>query len=81
MINKNAIGRIIKTARIKNDLTQEELAEAVEISSNYLSKVERGLKWKILVYYNQDTNNQLFLKLEIYYQIVIKKLINLSLKL
>ncbi len=43
MINKNAIGRIIKTARIKNDLTQEELAEAVEISSNYLSKVERGL--------------------------------------
>lgn len=81
MINKNAIGRIIKTARIKNDLTQEELAEAVEISSNYLSKVERGLKWKILVYYNQDTNNQLFLKLEIYYQIVIKKLISLSLKL
>ena len=43
MINKNVIGRIIKTARIKNDLTQEELAETVEISSNYLSKVERGL--------------------------------------
>ena len=26
-----------------NNLTREELAETVEISSNYLSKVERGL--------------------------------------
>ncbi len=43
MINKQSIGKIIQVARIKNNLTQEELAEATEISSNYLSKVERGL--------------------------------------
>lgn len=43
MINKNLIGKKIQEARIKKNLTQEQLAEAVEISSNYLSKVERGL--------------------------------------
>lgn len=43
MINKNLIGKKIQDGRIKKNLTQEQLAEAVEISSNYLSKVERGL--------------------------------------
>lgn len=43
MINKNLIGKKIQDGRIKKNLTQEQLAEDVEISSNYLSKVERGL--------------------------------------
>ncbi len=43
MINKNLIGKKIQEARFKQGYTQEALAEAVEISSNYLSKVERGL--------------------------------------
>ena len=43
MINKYLIGKKIQQRRIEQKITQEELAEAVEISSNYLSKVERGL--------------------------------------
>ena len=43
MINKDLIGKTIKKARISNNMTQEELAEYVEISANYLSKIERGL--------------------------------------
>lgn len=43
MINKNLIGKKIQEARLKKGYTQDSLAEAVEISSNYLSKVERGL--------------------------------------
>ena len=43
MITKELIGKKIQQARIRKHITQEELAEAVELSSNYLSKVERGL--------------------------------------
>ena len=43
MINSVFIGKIIKQFRRKNNLTQEELAEKIDISKNYLSKVERGL--------------------------------------
>lgn len=43
MIDKKSIGKIIKTLRTNKKLTQEELAEKVDISKNYLSKVERGL--------------------------------------
>ncbi|MBQ8458500.1 helix-turn-helix transcriptional regulator [bacterium] len=43
MINALSIGKIIKQFRCQNNLTQEELAEKVDISKNYLSKVERGL--------------------------------------
>ena len=43
MINKKSIGKIIKSIRMNRWLTQEELAEKIEISKNYLSKVERGL--------------------------------------
>lgn len=43
MINKKLIGKKIQEGRINKKLTQEELAEAAEISPNYLSKVERGL--------------------------------------
>ncbi len=43
MITKELIGKKIQQARIRNQLTQEELAEKIELSENYLSKVERGL--------------------------------------
>lgn len=43
MINKSAIGKIIQKLRRDKNLTQEELAEKIDLSTNYLSKVERGL--------------------------------------
>lgn len=43
MINRKTIGKIIQKIRRDNNLTQEELAEKIDISTNYLSKVERGL--------------------------------------
>ncbi len=43
MINKSAIGKIIQKLRKDKNLTQEELAEKIDLSTNYLSKVERGL--------------------------------------
>lgn len=43
MIDTNSIGAIIKKLRTDKGLTQETLAEKIEISTNYLSKVERGL--------------------------------------
>ena len=41
-LNYKAIGKRIKIARIKADLTQERLAEAVEISPTHLSNIETG---------------------------------------
>lgn len=38
------VGKRIKEYRIKAGLTQEELAERVGISPNYLSAIERGVK-------------------------------------
>lgn len=43
MIDTETIGKIIKKLRIDKNLTQEALAEKMDISTNYLSKVERGL--------------------------------------
>ena len=43
MITKKEIGKIIQNLRKQNGLTQDELAEKVDISTNYLSKVERGI--------------------------------------
>ena len=43
MIDKKFIGNKIQTIRKKRGITQEELSEQVGISTNYLSKVERGL--------------------------------------
>lgn len=43
MIDKKMIGNVIKIARSENNITQEQLAEQVGLSTNYLSKVERGL--------------------------------------
>lgn len=38
------IGRRIKEARERKNLTQEELAELVDLSSTHVSVIERGLK-------------------------------------
>lgn len=43
MINKSTIGKILQKLRRDKNITQEELAERIDISTNYLSKVERGL--------------------------------------
>lgn len=41
-LNYKAIGKRIKIARIKADLTQERLAELVDISPTHMSNVETG---------------------------------------
>ncbi len=43
MIDKIEIGKKIRITRNDKGMTQEQLAEAVGISTNYLSKIERGL--------------------------------------
>ena len=41
-LDYKAIGKRIKIARIKADMTQERLAEAVELSPTHLSNIETG---------------------------------------
>lgn len=41
-LDYKAIGKRIKIARIKADMTQEHLAEAVELSPTHLSNIETG---------------------------------------
>ena len=41
-LDYKAIGKRIKIARIKADLTQERLAEMVEISPTHMSNIETG---------------------------------------
>ena len=42
MLNYRDIGKQIKIERIRQDLTQEQLAEKVNISVSHLSGIERG---------------------------------------
>lgn len=42
MINFKAIGQRIKTERKRKSLTQEKLAELLEISTEHLSRIETG---------------------------------------
>ena len=42
MIDYKIIGKRIQNARLEAKLTQERLAEQLQISTNYLSKVETG---------------------------------------
>ena len=42
-VTLNVIGEKIKELRIKNDLTQEKLAEKTSLSTRYISQLERGL--------------------------------------
>ena len=41
-MDKNALGRRIREERLKLKLTQEQLAEDVDLSSAYIGQVERG---------------------------------------
>ena len=41
-LDYKAIGKRIKIARIKADLTQEKLAETIELSPTHLSNIETG---------------------------------------
>ena len=43
-MNQKAIGRRIKAAREKKRLTQEQLAELVDLSPMHVSVIERGVK-------------------------------------
>jgi len=48
------IGSILRGLRIQSDLTQEQMAEGLDISQTYISQVERGERspsWKLLVRY------------------------------
>lgn len=55
-MNKNELlkkfGKNVKIERIKKDLTQEQLAEILDVSQNYIACVETGKQnmslWKIL---------------------------------
>ena len=42
VLDYKAIGKRIKIARIRADLNQEELAEAVDVSATHLSNIETG---------------------------------------
>ena len=41
-LDYNIIGERLKKARIENNLTQEELAEKLDVSIAFLSRIERG---------------------------------------
>ena len=43
-MDMKAVGRRIKMAREEKNLTQEDLASLVDISSTHISVIERGLK-------------------------------------
>lgn len=47
-MNQKAIGRRIKAAREKKGMTQEQLAEWVELSPMHVSVIERGVKLAFL---------------------------------
>lgn len=44
ILNKYEVGQRIRHLRLLNDYTQAELAEAVDISINFLSEIENGKK-------------------------------------
>ena len=41
-LDYNIIGERLKKARIDNNLTQEKLAEKLDVSIAFLSRIERG---------------------------------------
>lgn len=55
MMYKNA-ARQIKLLRIKYDMTQEELAEKLEVSPKYISAVETNAKKPSLTFYKDVAN-------------------------
>lgn len=43
-VNLYKFGQILKSIRLERKLTQAELAEKVELSTNFIGMVERGLR-------------------------------------
>ena len=52
-MDKEAVGLKIKLARIRQNMTQEQLAEKADISSSYVSAIERGKQSVSLDYMNR----------------------------
>lgn len=52
-MDREAVGLNIKLARVKENLTQEQLAERADISSSYVSAIERGKQSVSLEYMNR----------------------------
>lgn len=52
-MDREAVGLNIKIARVKENLTQEQLAERADISSSYVSAIERGKQSVSLEYMNR----------------------------
>ena len=44
ILNYKAVGSRVRKCRLKHGLTQEQLAEAVDISSSFVGHIERGEK-------------------------------------
>jgi len=57
MIDYKIIGKRIQNARLETKLTQEQLAEKLQISTNYLSKVETGKEKPNLEMIDKICNN------------------------
>ncbi len=55
MMYKNA-AKQIKLLRIEHDMTQEELAEKLEVSTKYISAVETNAKKPSLEFYRSVVN-------------------------
>ena len=56
MDRKEAVGKSIKLARIRANMTQEQLAERADISSSYVSVIERGKQSVSLEYLERIAN-------------------------
>ena len=57
-IDYKSIGKRIKTARIRLDMTQERLAEQVNLSPSHLSNIETGTT-KVSLAASRDTGSAL----------------------
>jgi len=52
-MNREIVGTNVRLARVRSNLTQEQLAEKADISSSYLSAIERGKQSVSLEYMNR----------------------------
>ncbi len=52
-MDREAVGLRIKLTRVKENMTQEQLAEKADISSSYVSAIERGKQSVSLEYVNR----------------------------
>lgn len=62
-------GKNVKIERIKKDLTQEMLAEIMDVSQNYIASIECG---------NANMSLAKVLELSIFLEVDISKLLNFS---